>query len=346
MLFIFVTIKYEIVMKDIAIRRYVQSGLVAIMMLLYCHTISGHSGDYVEARFTTTDLSNLGNIEVTYLVVGDVNSPDAQRYFKVLKENWTLSPKVELINEDQQYTKVFRNALFISGALYNPRMDARGISFWSYTDKAIKKPQVVFTKSSGQAYFNVDAGAEMYYQESLRFDVNKTRPDFYKGFTIFEASSSSFFLWGDGFFKSRLLLFQRYAKLYLNNPDKKAALRDTKEITNEAELKKLKSGTLYIPDEFLCSYNMFNDKTDCHTDEKKILGMYPAKYTIITGKELNNKLMNDIDTFFYANCLLLRDNVLVLEIVNSKTGEVIFSRKYAAFFFEKKMCADLANAIN
>ena len=82
-------------------------------------------------------------------------------------------------------------------------------------------------------------------------------------------------------------------------------------------------------------------------DAQKMLSTYPFGHKVISGKELNEKLMKDDKPFYYANTHMQRDNEMIFEIISSKTGEVIYRRQWASLFLDagiiKGLVKDMQN---
>jgi hypothetical protein len=284
--------------------------------------------------------------KVTYLVVNDINSPIAQKYFKVLQENWKITSKVELLATDALSSKkTEKGTLFIStykGFYWRCDLDCFTIDQFSTVDGEVYGPG----QPGSLGYFVLPLRhptEPVTYMDGVKAQHDSRQTQYLGGKSPFEVEDNMFYTWGTGVFKAFINQYQ-YRQ---SDANKKPEDEKEKGITiNRNMLAELSKETLYIPDEFFCSYNVYNNKSKCKPeDATKVMGSYPWGYKVLSGKEMNEKLLTDTKGFYYATGLMLRDNELSLQVIYSKTGETVYARKFAALFVDggmfKAMMKDL-----
>lgn len=126
-----------------------------------------------------------------------------------------------------------------------------------------------------------------------------------------------FFNYKPGFLKN---YFQKINNLIKNNESYWMYKEDYK-----PELKKIATKTLYIPSYLSIKYNGVkgeNGERD-HSNIDRIFKNYKYSYEIISDQELSDKIMSSDEEFYYLR--YVRENVeRFLQVVNSKTGEVVY----------------------
>ncbi|MCW3125605.1 MAG: hypothetical protein JWO03_1263 [Bacteroidetes bacterium] len=280
-------------------------------------------------KYANEDLSHLAKVDITYLIASAKDS-NAQKYFKVLKENWKLTPKVELLSEDEISNKIETNALFIQSRTQNfPRLG--GYMLWSFNDKAISQPKKAFEKTldGKSVFFNMDYAADIYHFQSLLYPMDSTHPYF-----VFSEPDKALYCWGEGIFKSKIQAWQWYVNQYNKSPEPKKVAKQMATFANPEQLKNLKTGTLYVPDYLLTRYGgtVFNHDTKPALVDK-VMAPYPFTYKVIKSKELNDMLIKG-QSFYYLDVLMLRDNELLLQVINGKTGEIVYNHHTFALFVD------------
>lgn len=113
------------------------------------------------------------------------------------------------------------------------------------------------------------------------------------------------------------------------------------------EIKKLKTETLYIPDFAKVEYRpgKIKDEDFSEEDIKKMMSPYKYKYEFISKDELDAKIMNNEEVYYFRYVKLNSDSFI--QIVNSKTGDVIYKNyKGVKYNLKDKDFIDLVKAIN
>ncbi len=97
------------------------------------------------------------------------------------------------------------------------------------------------------------------------------------------------------------------------------------------ELKKLAKEKLYIPSYMTIKYDPFRAQDSGENNESinKVLDSYNYQYEIISTDELSKKIMNNEEIYYFRYVRMNSEKFF--QIVNSKTGEIIY-RKYTSGF--------------
>ena len=180
-------------------------------------------------------IKELHDKKITYLVVNDVTSKTAQKYLKVLEENWKFTPKVELHSTEAMAAK---------------KDDKSAIFIYTY-DKFAWRPDVdVVTIGSGEDYYFMSTlrhpTEPTTYMEALKCQRDNKQTNYLEGKSLFEVEDNKLYCWGAGVFKSLIAQFVYSISEAEKKPDKK----ESKIEFNRAELQKLNKSVLFIPDYF------------------------------------------------------------------------------------------------
>jgi len=116
---------------------------------------------------------------------------------------------------------------------------------------------------------------------------------------------------------------------------------------NQEQLKTLRTATLYVPDYLLTRYKGFFPGVHDSDPEpaQKVMAAYNFKYQVIKSKELNDMILKN-QSFYYLDVLMLRDNELLLQVINGKTGEIIYNHHTFAQFMSGPEVKILAKEMN
>ena len=180
-----------------------------------------------------TDYNNLKNIKALYMVVKDINSPIAQKNFKVLKENWKICATVELISEKDVSSKTDRSNLFLSSykavqSITGEPLAMLGYHFWCFSKAALNDPAGLAEKSKKKGvFYNSDESIDEYDREIIQIPKAKLiqmREHDSNEYEFLSMDEKKFNLWGEGVFKNRLQAFQILIREFVqkDNLDEKA----------------------------------------------------------------------------------------------------------------------------
>jgi hypothetical protein len=271
----------------------------------------------------------------TYIVMKDPDFPGAKEYIEMFKRTWTIS-KIQFIKYsdvhnhydkgnyflsiggykfDEQYTPMFGG--FFGGADGNTNDYPKGAWFketyiylelWTCTDNYLenKKDKELKINNTIQlaridAYTDIPAYKEPKYLYAEEYN-----------------STVRIRNWGVGILENYVQSMMTY---FNNNQERKLYSA----ITNNAELAKLKTETLYVPNYLLIQYDKkTNGETGKHI-ESDLFEKYTLKHKLLTIEELNTKISNKEEPIYYFIYVKSRVDKFV-SVVNSVTGEMIYSR--------------------
>ncbi len=116
----------------------------------------------------------------------------------------------------------------------------------------------------------------------------------------------------------------------------------------EKDLSRLKTDTLYIPQNVFENVLLFKKKNIPMSKSEigEIMSAYPYPYKIISPDELDKKILNDEDIYYLRFVFINTDRST--QVVNAKTGKVVYSRYYGISLkpkIKKKHMANIANSI-
>jgi hypothetical protein len=130
--------------------------------------------------------------------------------------------------------------------------------------------------------------------------------------------------WGPGILKN-------YLQILMQMLDAGKEVKLYSQQLEDPKVKELKNKTLYVPDYVLTKFNKFSgDETKKH-EEKDIFEDYKFKYQLLPIAELNKKILEDKEPFYYL-VYIKSSTDKFLTIINSSTGEIIYKVYYPASY--------------
>ncbi|MEO1627321.1 MAG: hypothetical protein AAFV25_19375, partial [Bacteroidota bacterium] len=82
-----------------------------------------------------------------------------------------------------------------------------------------------------------------------------------------------------------------------------------------------------VPDFVFTKVNSFTGELVEVPHKEQILKGYPFKYQLISTDDLNERILNDENGFYY--CVLVKSGTYkIISILNSKTGDLIYTHAY------------------
>lgn len=276
-------------------------------------------------------ISNVKDIEkvkntTTYVAMQDPNDPVSKKYVEIFKKYWTFS-KIEFIKykDINQYLNENSSFLNLGGyvtnvhsyKLYENGGRSAGINWenthlylelWVCSEKFLKKKEDV--KEFKEKDKKQIARLELYTDfETLRTPENLFLTNY--------SCDNHVRNWGEGILKNHI----QNVIMYLEKAKEKTLFSP---IINDLDIKKLQNNILFIPDYVFTKFNAFTGDESKRHNEKEILEDYKLKYQIVTTKQLNEKILNDQEPFYYLQYIKSSTDKYV-SIINSRTGEVIYS---------------------
>lgn len=269
-------------------------------------------------QFSIDNIDEIDNIKngTTYIVMNELESQVSKDYIQIYKENWTFS-KIEFITFSDS-GNLDPNSFFFSIGGYETTSSSVNKDFsnthlylelWRFTDKFLKnkKKKKNSLKASDK---KVISRIELFTDfPTLMLPQNIYLTDYNADGHIRN--------WGKGILKNYL----QYLMASLERKEKKELFYLE---PKSSELANLKSSTLYVPDYTLIKFNKFTGDESKKHDEKDIFEDYNFKYEMITTEELNDKILNSSEAFYYL-IYIKSSTDKYISVINSKSGEIIYS---------------------
>ena len=307
-----------------------------IFVLLLFITLQGYSQVSVSAKhigksskFKKGVLEKFKNTETIFLLSGIY---DKSEYDKILKTSWNVTPYKIVDSENfeiEDYISDKYSIAQLAGFKRIKQMKYGGTStsLFTYVDikiydseeifkklnklspkkRAKKKNDIINDNSSNIARFYIFTKDD-FIHTSLSKDMNTIVNSLYND---------------DVFFNYKLGFLQNYFQK-INNLLKEEQIYWMYEDDFLPELKKLASKKLYIPSYMTIKYNGWTGQDSEEDDEniEDIFKKYDYKYEIISDEELNNKILNNEELYYLRYVRMNAERFL--QVVNSKTGEIIY----------------------
>ncbi len=283
------------------------------------------------AQIQTANLDKLSNIKgkTVYVVMKDPNAEDAKPYKDVFEKYWTIS-KVEFVKRSdlKEYQKADKAILVMSGKENSYQSQTRYSDGHSESGMTVSNTHI----NLNLLYFD-QVGSSDKRKGNIAFNIAQI--EIYTDFaTIMSPSDMSdydysgeghFRNWGPGFLKNYI---QNLMVLFNSGKEKSKY----KESLNEKELAQVKNKTLYIPDYVFIKFNKFNGNESEEFKEKDIFKDYPYTYKVLTTEELNKMILDEEAAPFYYLTYIKSSTDKYISVVNSKTGEFVYSQYSAASY--------------
>lgn len=262
--------------------------------------------------------------DTTYVAMLDPTTPIAQEYIDVFEKYWTLSSlKFIKYTDIDEYAKGNRSFFTISGfsniiadtKLFegaNPSYITLDniyvyLELWAcpggFPEKPKKKGRLCKISAARIALFpNL---------ETMRNPRNIYDSDYDVDGHIYN--------WGPG------VLGNYIQQLMALCEDKPKAFEKRKfQKYTDGDISFLKKDTLYIPEYTLLKFQQFTGRGMRERAEENVLEAYPFPYKVISMEELNRKIANDSNPFYYL--IYIKDsNSKFVMITESTTGTVLYS---------------------
>ncbi|HMR43294.1 MAG TPA: hypothetical protein PKC40_05650 [Saprospiraceae bacterium] len=287
------------------------------------------------AQFAISNAEEIAKIKngTTYIVMKDPASPAAQPYIDIYKKYWTFS-KIEFIkySEIEKYLSP-ENSFFTIGSYATTvqyiniknGVSRDGISYtnthlylalWSCDKKFFKSKKKELTNK----HQNEIARIELFTDFETLNQPEKIYDSDYDG-------GGHIRNWSPGILKNYI----QQLMVLLKNGKENSLYKRTIE---PAKLKALKKQILYVPDYTLIKFSPFNGDESKKLEEKEIFEDYKYAYSIISMQDLNDKILNATEPFYYL-IYVKSSTDKYLTVMNAATGEVIYT-VYSAMSYNIK----------
>jgi len=284
---------------------------------------------YNVKKCSNSEMDSFKN-STTYFVIDEKLSINSSQLKSVLDKVWTITP-FKIINEDefqnnlsegQSYARFRGISVTSQGRLTTGTSAFFVFDFMMpYNLKKTKKGKFKWkTKRYAAIYFTPDVLARQNV-ESRKSKVYGNLLNYRLGYikNSFQSVNS-------------MLLADNFRDIY-------------KDFVDNSELKKLRTNKLYLDEDFIYGYNPYKIKEKESFTNEELFEDYEFNYKVISSKELNDKIMNAKDDFYYLMYNQLNSNK-VLTIINGQTGKIIFQeQKSMSFNLKPKDLKQLSKSI-
>ena len=268
------------------------------------------------------------------------NIYDQESYNEILKEVWDVTP-YELINVNdfnlgnylsQDVAIVSMNSTTFGGGKLD-LVDFRIYKGSSMTEdfdelyekeekkrkkdeKELKEKTKTILRTNSKGIARIFLYVKPEYRYKLYVNLEDRDADTDEHFTKMLNTTEVFYNYNLGFLKNYL---QK-----INNLIKAGGQHNYRSTEYIAELSNLKTNKLYIPSYLSITYNSWIDSYKDSGEQKihKVFKKYDYEYEVIDTDDLSKKILSD-EEFYYLRYARLNGESFI-EIVNSKTGEIVF----------------------
>lgn len=271
----------------------------------------------------------------TYVLMKDPNFPGAKEYIEMFKKTWTIS-KIEFIKYSDAHNHYNKGNYFLSmgGYKFSDQYTTMFGGFFTGPDGTTNEyPKGAWFEET-YIYLELWTCTDKYVEnkKDKELKINNTiqlaRIDLYTDEPAFknpkylygEEYNSTVRIqnWGVGILENYIQSMMTY---FNHNQDRKLYSA----ITNKAELLKLKTETLYVPDYVLIQYEKKTNNVIAKHVESELFKKYTLKHKLLTIEELNAKIANKKESIYYFIYVKSRYDKFI-SVVNSVTGEIIYAR--------------------
>jgi len=277
--------------------------------------------------------------DTTFILLDDITSQMDTPYVNVFKQYWKVTP-IKFIQTDQLTKHLSKNATYLSFIVTNeivqpvhngigmgspiirPGSSIMDFRLWTCKEKYFNKE-----RKWDWAYTNEIATMELFVSSLSAGSYTSQASGTFQTFGGPKICGGGDYLtvdqggyiynWGPGILKNYV---QILSELLTAGNERKF----TQEITDNAEIKRLKTDTLYIPKFVAYKIVKFGAVTTEKTDLSKLVSNYKLPYSIITTQQLNDKILNkkgDIYYFMYMHS----NRAKYIAVINGFTGEIVYS---------------------
>lgn len=254
---------------------------------------------------TIEEINNFKNTTTVFVL------PDNERssFEKIVKDNWDVT-KYEFISlsEYQTNKEKYTYPTYSFFKFDNYILDNQNsTTYWSFLNLNLGYSTVKELKKKGKTTFNTVFLATVYLSPILNLKFRD-----YEDYN----SGSSIINYNVGFFKNHLQYIISSIKI-----NKK--FNCLEEFKNDEKLSQLKTKKLFVLQKARENQQLVF-KNDTDSEIISLLSKYEFGYQLLSSDELNNKILNDTDEFYYLMYSQINSKKIV-SIISSKTGEIIYN---------------------
>ncbi|NQY28610.1 MAG: hypothetical protein HRT69_03975 [Flavobacteriaceae bacterium] len=128
-----------------------------------------------------------------------------------------------------------------------------------------------------------------------------------------------------GFYNFDLGYIKNYFQCLNENLNNNINIQSEDTYVDENEIKNLKESTLFTPDWMMKRYDPFSSTIKKIDKPEKYFSKYNYDYKVITNKDLNEKILEGKDDFYYLMHTQVNGDKIV-SVINGKTGNIIYRK--------------------
>jgi hypothetical protein len=269
------------------------------------------------SQITLTNTAEIAKIKqgTTYFAMKDPASPAATAYVAAIKKAWTLN-KVECI----KYTDVEKNI-----APNNSFVTLGANMTTSNSTLASTETRIYLELWTTNGKYTYDPKKRRHFNQADKIVVATIElfADFYAQnnpsalYKIDYDAAGHFKNWGTGILTNYL----QQLNTLINKGEETIAKT---EIANKAELTKMSTATLFIPDYVLTKFSKNSDDESKKYSEKEIFEGVTQACKVLPIAELNDKILSNPTPFYYL-LFIKTPTEKFITVTNSQTGEIIYT---------------------
>ncbi|WP_158848137.1 hypothetical protein [Algibacter sp. L1A34] len=251
------------------------------------------------------------------------NELDENSFKQIINNVWTIND-IEFISEDNfDYNKFSKNVII---KLINKEGRKDKVTFDSAVpDKTVKEYIIfnfsLFTPSQSNAVAQIFFTPNIKKREVITNSSN--RKSILEKAIIKKKQKKNKEI--AGFYNFELGYIKNYFQFLNSHLDKNinAKLRDL--YIDKHEIKNLKKSTLFAPHWMMKRYDPFSSTIKKIEKPEKYFSKYNHNYALISNEDLNNKILNSKENFYYLMHTQVNENKII-SVINGKTGNIIFRK--------------------
>jgi hypothetical protein len=304
---------------------------LCLLLIIFCFAGKALAQVAILQKDVLSKIQN-GN---THIVVKSMDFPDAQLYLDVFKKYWTVTKGVDFITSDKLVGNMVEgDSYFKLEAIKETGYSGSNAIFvylnlWQPSKKMLSDKKLKIGHEEALAHIQLSVNSDL----ARAVGVNVVSVSFSnKDLDYNLDGNGQFYHWNPGLIKNYLQLLCATLKA-----GKKLDFHD--DITDKAQIKNLATSTLYCPEDNINKMGTFV-RAGKTVDVKDVFEDYKYNYKLLSDKELSEKILADGEVFYYILFVRNSTNKLIA-VVNSATGEIIYSRYTVSMTISNLKSGDL-----
>lgn len=128
-----------------------------------------------------------------------------------------------------------------------------------------------------------------------------------------------------GFYNFDLGYIKNYFQFLNNRLENNLNVKLRDYYVDKHEVKNLKKSILFAPEWMMKRYDPFSSSIKRIEKPEKYFSKYKYNYEVISNEELNNKILNSKEDFYYLMHTQVNENKII-SVINGKTGNMIYRK--------------------